>query len=493
MVSPRWVLLAVLLLCACSSAATAPTPVRPRAVASPPTSGSPATLWPVFDVDPSRSGVNPHEQRIGPANVARLVVLWRQHLPGVADSSPVYHAGRLFLALRNGGLVALAADTGRQLWHVQTFGPKITNSSPALDPTGSAVYAYGLDGFVHQYSAASGQETTGGGWPVKISNLTSVEKESSALNLANGKLYVTTSGYLGDQGHYDGHLVVVDLRSGAATVFNTLCSNLRRLLIDQPGQPGYCNSVRSGVWARAGAVVDPLSGNVLITTGNGPWNGTTDWGDSVLELSGDGRQLLDSYTPTNQQELNDRDLDLGSTAPALLPRQAASQTPLLAVQGGKDGELRLLNRRNLSGRGRPGQLGGELQIVDAPGRCGVFTTPAVWTASDGSTWLFVTTACGLAGFTLSTDATGRSRLSQRWQVETGGTSPVVANGLLVVAHGQAVEARDPSTGRLLWTSRETGADGTIGPIHWESPIVVDGRLFIADEDGNLTAFGLPGS
>jgi hypothetical protein len=31
----------------------------------------------------------------------------------------------------------------------------------------------------------------------------------------------------------------------------------------------------------------------------------------------------------------------------------------------------------------------------------------------------------------------------------------------------------------------------IGPIHWQSPIVVDGMLVIADETGQVTAFSVP--
>ncbi|MGH2458870.1 MAG: PQQ-binding-like beta-propeller repeat protein [Chloroflexota bacterium] len=500
---PGWAIVLIAILAACSAAPATPavTPaaapsVTGAAAAPVPATATPAAasaIWPVFDFDPSRSGTNPSEDRIGPGNVAGLEVLWRQRLPDVADSTPVYRDGRLYLTLRDGGIVAVDARNGKPLWSKSTVGPKITNSSPALDPSGKWVYSYGLDGYVHKYATADGQEVEGNGWPARVTQLTQVEKESSALNLANDRLYVTTSGYLGDQGHYDGHLVVIDLATGGATVFNTLCTDARGLLVDQANQGSYCGEVQSGVWARAGAVVDPSTGNVFLTTGNGPWNGSTNWGDTVLELSGDGHAVLDTYTPTNQAELNDRDVDLGSTAPALLPEQPTSKTPFLAVQGGKDGELRLLDRRNLSGQGRTGQLGGELQILDAPGKCDVFTAPAVWAAPDQRTWLFVATNCGLAGYVLTTDGSGRSSLVPGWQETAGGTSPIVANGVLYVAHSGAVDARDPTTGRILWSSPQAGPKGTIGSIHWESPVVVDGRLFISDGSGNLTAFGLAGA
>src|SRR5207253_1213463 len=145
------------------------------------------------------------------------------------------------------------------------------------------------------------------------------------------------------------------------------------------------------------------------------FNGTTNWGDSVLELNANATTLLDSYTPTNQDYLNSNDLDLGSSAPALLPQQPTSSTPYLAVQAGKDGQLRLLNRRNLSGTGHPGALGGELQLLAAPGSCEVLTAPVVWQDSSGKVWLFVANDCGLGAYNLVTDGSGRSALVSAWQ------------------------------------------------------------------------------
>ncbi|HUX88428.1 MAG TPA: PQQ-binding-like beta-propeller repeat protein [Chloroflexota bacterium] len=475
-----------------SGTIVSPTEVLTTTASASAATASTAPVWPVFDIVPARLGATTGGG-LGPSNLGQLAVAWTQQLPAVADAPPVATANRLFFTLKDGRTIALDLQSGQPIWQAATTGPKITTASPALDPSGAWLYAYGLDGYVHKYATADGKESTGSGWPVQITSLPQVEKGSSALNLANGRLYVTTSGYLGDQGHYNGHLVTIDLATGSAVVFNSLCSNHRTLQGSDANQANFCASEQSGIWARAGAVVEPLNGTLFLATGNGPWNGSTDWGDSVLELSGDGRTLLDSYTPASQAELNRRDLDLGSAAPALLPEQHSSKTPYLAVQAGKDGLLRLLNRRNLSGKGQPGQLGGELQSVPTPGGCQVLTHPAVWTAPDHTTWLFVASRCGLAGLALSTDANGESKLVSRWEQHFGTTSPIVVDGVLYTARSGILAAMDPLTGRQLWLSPEDGEPGAIGPIHWESPIVAAGHLIIEDERGNVTAFAVPNS
>jgi outer membrane protein assembly factor BamB len=461
------------------------------------------TIWPVFQGNPERTGVNLAERELGPANVAELALLWKASLPSVADSAPVYRDGRLYFSLRDGSLVALDAPVGRQIWSHSPPGGSCTSpngsacfttSSPALDPTGRWVFGYDPAGFVRRYSVASGDEDRSSGWPIPTSKMPEVEKGSSALNVGNGHLYVTVSGYgyphaPGDQGHYEGHLISVDIATNRVTVFNTLCSDIATLETDQVGQSGYCADVQSGVWSRDGAVVDPLTGNVFIATGNGPWNGATNWGDSVLDLAGDGSRLLDSYTPTNWQALAAADLDLGSGATVLLPPQSGSSTADLLIQGGKDGQLRLLNRQDLSGQGGPGRTGGELQIVATPNGCRARTAPVVWTDPSQSTWVFVTNDCSVAGYKMVTSPLGQSSLIQQWAWDAADTSPMLANNILYLAGSNVVEARDPYTGRILWSNGMAGVP--IGPIHWQSPIVVDGMLVIADETGQVTAFSVP--
>jgi len=86
---------------------------------------------------------------------------------------------------------------------------------------------------------------------------------------------------------------------------------------------------------------------------------------------------------------------------------------------------------------------------------------------------------------------GTTRLHQAWSVGTGATSPIIAGGVLFAATGlNGIVALDPRSGRQLWGSALPTAGGTIGSIHWESPIVIGGRLYCTDENGQLSAYGL---
>jgi outer membrane protein assembly factor BamB len=505
--SPIWpiaLLSLLLLLASCASAPsvqTAPPPPSPTtSITTPATS---LVAWPAFDGGSAQTGINTVEHTITTANVGQLTRLWQTHLPNTADSSPIFlpnvatSAGPkalLFLTTLNGSLLALDAATGKTVWSQATHGPKITTSSPALDPTGHFVYSYGLDGKVHKYAVGNGAEMTGAGWPEPVTLMNEDEKESSALNITKDYLYVTISGYNGDAGHYQGHTVAIQLATGTSTVFNSLCSNIRQLLVNTSTSANYCQGIQSGIWARAGAVVDPVTGNVFFTTGNGPYdanNGGHNYGDSVIELSPDLNNIIDTYTPTNHNELNQRDEDLGSASPVMLPKQAASNTPYIAIQAGKDEKLRVLNRQNLSGQGGPNHVGGELQSVALPQGCGVLTQPVAWNDASGTTWVFVVNSCGLSTFKVLTNTNGQTSLQVAYTNQASGSSPFIANGILFIQGNHILRALNPNTGTTLWSSNIPSAGGSIGNLHWESPIVVNGVVYVPDDDGALTAYSLP--
>ena len=479
--------------CGSSSAPDASAPTTTRPPGTPVASAGGNVGWPVFGFDSARTSVNPRETALNTGTVGGLHRLWSVALPDVADSSPVYLHGLrlpdgstvdvLYLTTRDGHLVALNAANGKVPWSVQNKGLRYTTSSPAIDPSRAYVYSYGLDGTLRKFNAATGAQVTSGGWPIRVTTMPGTEKESSPLNIANGRVYVTMAGYPGDAPPYQGHVVGAALANGSEQVFNSLCSDKAHVLNE-----GECDSDQSGIWARGGAVAEPGTGDIYVTTGNGDWNGRTDWGDSILKLSADGLRLLDSYTPTNQDALNTSDADLGSAAPGLLPDIPGARTPHVLIQGGKDNKLRLVNRDNMSGQGGPGHLGGELALLDWPG-CQLFTQPVIW-REGAKIWMTLAGTCGMATYQVAADSSGRVILKQMWKSSQNVTTPVLAGGVLYAATSGAVYAMDPHTGQRLWSSKSAGAGGSIGGIHWESLIVVNGRVFIPDENGDLTAYGL---
>jgi PQQ-like domain len=466
------------------------------------TAGTPGD-WQQFGYDARHSGVNPLETTLQQSNVATLHVRYKAALPGVVDDTVVFLSDVttasgihdvLFATTEAGQLLALDADSGALLWSRQpASGPRYTTSAPAIDPNRQFVYSYSLEGKVHKYKVGDGTEVTTGGWPELATLKPQVEKCSPALAVAgaaNGHtyLYVANGGYPGDQGDYQGHVTAIDLASGAQNLWNADCSN--QAVHFTTGSPD-CPQVQSAVWARGGVVYDSDFDRIFFATGNGQFDasqGGRDWGDTVVELrpdgtGGSGGLPTDSYTPVDFAELDDQDLDLGSTAPALLPVVAGSRFPHLGVQSGKDGMLRLINLDNLSGKGAPGNVGGELQLIPVPQGGQVLTAPAVWTdPSTGSVWLFLANNYGIAGLQLVVGAGGMPSLALQWMNGAGGTSPVVANGIVYYVGTAGLQALTPRHGAVLWQ------DPSPGSIHWQSPIVVNGRVYVADGDGNLWAY-----
>jgi hypothetical protein len=471
--------------------------------------------WLQINGDSQHSGNNTLETIISASNVAALAFQFQAALPATADGAPVYLSGvttlsgtrdLLFVTTKAGHIAALDAHTGMSIWSHQN-GPgtcKINNgssacyttSSPAIDPNRLYVYSYGLDGKVHKYQVGDGTEITTGGWPETATLKGFDEKGSPALNFATTAggttyLYMANGGYPGDNGDYQGHITAIKLSDGSQKVFNSLCSDQTVHFVEAPGSPDCVGHVQSAIWARASVVYDGVTGRIFMSTGNGDYTGNVgghEWGDSVFSLNpdgtGSGGKPLDSYTPTNFQSLQNADADLGSTAPAILP--APGYTGRLAVQSGKDAELRLINLANLSGMGGPGHTGGELQLISVPQGCEVLSTPAVWVnPADSATWVFVSNGCGISGLKLTVTG-GVPSLASHWSKGLAGFSPIVANNVLYQAGGGIIRALDPLTGNVLWSDTTH-----VGGNHWESPIVVNGVLYITDESSHLTAYSLP--
>jgi outer membrane protein assembly factor BamB len=438
------------------------------------------TSWPEFGLNPQRTDSTDDSTGITAANVAQLH-LRQVHLPGIADNSAIFLSevnvegtvqNVVIASTIYGIVVAIDPATGRILWQFTPPGIgawsgtyQFTTASPIADPSDQYVYTTSPNGLVHKLSLENGQEAAG--WPAKITLLPSREKLTASLNYADGELLASTGGYIGDQPPYVGHVVAIDPQSGQILhVFNTLCAN-SDVIISPPSCP---NTSDSAILSRGGPVVLPGATRLLVATGNAPWNGTTDFGDSVIELSLPALRLVQAYTPVDQNTLNTQDLDEGSGSPALLPGQ-------LALQGGKDGMLRVINLADMDGRRHrlPEHTGGQLQILPTPGSAMLFSTPAVW-----HSMVFVGDQNGTSAYYVA-----HRRLRVAWSNANAGTSPVLAGGLLYVYNfnNGGVAVYKPRSGKLV-TTLQSGAG------HWNSPIVVDG--YVIEPEGNANGHGTSG-
>jgi len=115
----------------------------------------------------------------------------------------------------------------------------------------------------------------------------------------------------------------------------------------------------------------------------------------------------------------------------------------------------------------------------------ILSQPAVWVnPADHSNWIFVSNGAGLSGLQLSVSPGGDPSLISKWTIG-GSTSPLVVNEVVFFTRSNLIGALNATDGSLFWS------DNRIGKIHWESPIVVNGVLYITDQSGKLTAYSLP--
>jgi hypothetical protein len=175
------------------------------------------------------------------------------------------------------------------------------------------------------------------------------------LTLANGNVYLAYASH-GDNGPYHGWALGYSASTLAATaVFNTTP-----------------NGSNGGIWQSGTALAVDSSGNLYLETGNGTFETTLnssgfpvngDFGDSFVKLAVDtsssasnqngnlngwGLKAADYFTPFNQANLNNGDVDLGSGGPFLLPDSAGSAAhPHLMVGSGKEGRIYLIDRDNM--------------------------------------------------------------------------------------------------------------------------------------------------
>ena len=340
--------------------------------------------------DNTRSGLNPNETRLTPANVnvSSFGKLFTQSVDGVIAGQPLYASQVLmndgnvhnvvYVATQNNSVYAFDADSAQgnnasPLWSVSLndggtpdpiadYGCTGTHyteigimGTPVIDPGVTTLYVVaktvtgtGSDAVrkfsLHALDVTSGNERLGG--PVIITGTAPSSNGSGTFNpvfqmqrpallLQNGVAYIGFGGNGCDEYAYNGWLFA----------YNSRTLHQESAFLVTPG------GVRASIWQGGSGPAADEDGYIYVVTANGTYDGPTganDFGDSVLKMGWDQNVLsvLDYFTPYNQLQLSQQDLDLGSSGPLILPDQPGL-FPHELVAGGKQGTLYLVNRDDL--------------------------------------------------------------------------------------------------------------------------------------------------
>jgi hypothetical protein len=150
-----------------------------------------------------------------------------------------------------------------------------------------------------------------------------MQNQRPALFLSKGNVYIGYSSHC-DKEPYHGFLLGYDATSlKQIGVVNT-----------SPGGGG------ASIWQSGQAPAVDGQGNIYFVTGNGSWNGTTQFSESFVKLDSH-MHMVDWFTPTNHFQLDKDDNDLDSSGATLIPGTH------LVVGGGKEGVLYLINTVHL--------------------------------------------------------------------------------------------------------------------------------------------------
>jgi hypothetical protein len=321
------------------------------------------------------------------------------------------------------------------------------------------------------------------------------QNQRPGLALVNGNVYVGWGSH-GDLFMWHGWLVG----------FNK--SNLA-------SAPIIYNTTRNGrqgsIWMAGGAPAADSNNNLYVITGNGDWDGVTDFGDSFLNLStSGGLSLVDWFTPWNQATLDAADSDVGSGgAVVLVDLPATSPVQHLLVGGGKgddgnSGKLYVLNRDSLghSHTSDDNQIVQEFSFGQS-----IYGTPAFWQntlyfaggngplnafALNPATSKFNTTAASKSatafGYPSSSPAVSATGASNGivWSLDIGGFVNASKSGQPTVVH--AFDATDLS--KELWNSGMVSADNPAGvAVKFTVPTVANGKVYVGSSQ-EVDVYGL---
>ncbi|MEZ0109939.1 hypothetical protein ABH920_003953 [Catenulispora sp. EB89] len=387
-------------------------------------------------------------------------------------------------------------------------------STPVIDPATNTMFvvAYDQENGKEVYRLHALDVTTGADkWPAVViqgsapgtgagsvgGTITfdpSVERQRSALVLANGRLYVSFTSFC-DIGDYHGWIFGYSYSNNAFTVANLYNDT--------------ANGSQAGIWGGgAGLAADP-GGNLYFMSGNGTFDadsGGTDMGQSFVRLNSSLKRQ-DYFAPFTAKCGGDN--DLGAGGPLLIP--SANEV----IGAGKEGRPYVVSTTNMGGFTADPNLvcGGtdynrtdiDKIVQELPvGSVGsLFSTPGFYNGPNGQYVYFSesggpTVAYSFSGGKLSANPTSKTSESFGG---TGGDAVVSSNGtaagsgVLWTEGGDSVlRAYDATNlGNELYNSSQNNArDGISGYVKFTSPVVTNGQVFVGLA-ASLAIFGIVGT
>jgi hypothetical protein len=523
---------------------------------------------PTWHYDNERAGLNPNETTLSTANVKATTFgkLFSYLVDGYVYAQPLYVSNLtiggtshdvVFVATENDSVYAFDADqyvNGSPLWCQSLLqigetpqpGSAIkplqgVTSTPVIDLASKTLYVVSSQKAasspffrLHALDLLTGAEKFGG--PVVIT--ASVPGTNS--DAVNGVLSLTTScvqraallladntAFIGFGGCHSGWLLSYDAQSLAPTGVFNMSPN-----IDGYGTYGGAG----GVWMGGGGPAADSNGSVYVTTGNGPYDGSTSFGDSVMKFNAQ-LTLLDSFTPGDWAFLQCDDADLSAGGLLLLP--GTSQ----ALVGGKTGKMYLVSTASLGGMqtndtGATQWLWFEQDLSPAYSATCTDNTGTILTSQITAYQIYGTAAffndsvyLGVVPSLTSKRGPVRQFTYANGQLTPGtatpdsiapnsyGTTPFIsangsANGIVwVLDHGTPIQDPGNATAtsavlraydatdltQELYNSAQNASDAAGLGIKFTSPIVANGKVFIgtghdsvstSNPQGELDVYGL---
>lgn len=484
--------------------------------------------------DDMRTGWYPAEGFITPAIVSggSFGQRWNVSINGQVYAQPLYANGQVLVATETNWVYSIDADTGAVLWSKQLGVPWNPSDSgcndltpsfgvtgtPVIDDDVNTVYmvsktydAGSPANFMHALDLLTGAERPG--FPVKIQgsaqNSPTVNFDSfrqmnrPGLLLMDGVVYAAFGSHC-DFGTYQGWLVGVNTSGAITTRWTTRAT---------AGQPG------AAIWHAGGGPVSDGSGRIFFTTGNGGAQTTATPGTSPpgncgecverVDVQTNGSLLAkDFFSPSNANQLDLFDQDLGSCGPAGLPSAyfGTSVVRNLLVQSGKEGYVYLMDRDALGGL-KQGTSGTD-KVVQRLGKFsgGVWAKPAVWPGDGG--YIYIPSAgAPLRVYRYGVDGANKPQLTS-----SGGSADNMGFG-----SSAAIVTSDGTTNgsALVWLQRTLDGSGTSSELRAYSAVPVSNvltlkftgaigtaskftqpgagrsQIYVGTRDGHIIAFGAP--